>query len=89
MQSMEKVSVKKKQRRQICVLPTKDEGNSLCALSPPGTAEINKNGRTVFLEDFQPWFDKIPGRMSSIYTASELKGKNSYVFVHDAERRVE
>lgn len=116
----------------------------------PFWCEINKKGRTVFLEDFQPWFDKItgkypeieaypvdypgnitrwralldqpnllkiklpeevsghtwdvilvdgprghkfseeiPGRMSSIYTASQLKGKNSYVFVHDAERRVE
>ena len=112
--------------------------------------EINSKGRTVFLEDFQPWFDKItgeyprieaypvsytgnitqwralidqpaqlkidlpgevsgttwdvilvdgprghkflkeiPGRMSSIYTASQLVGKNGYVFVHDAERRVE
>ncbi len=116
----------------------------------PFWCEINKKGRTVFLEDFQPWFDKltgefpkieaypvsytgnitqwralidapdqlkielpgevsentwdmilvdgprghkfsedIPGRMSSIYTASQLVGKNGYVFVHDAERRVE
>lgn len=116
----------------------------------PFWCEINRKGQTVFLEDFQPWFDKItgenpnieaysvsytgnitqwrsfinspaqlkielprevsgntwdvilvdgprghkfsediPGRMSSIYTASQLVGKNSYVFVHDAERRVE
>jgi uncharacterized protein (TIGR01627 family) len=116
----------------------------------PFWCDINSKGRTVFLEDFQPWFDKItsaypeieaypvrypgnitrwktlidqpsqlklklqeevsgnywdvilvdgprghkfseeiPGRMSSIYTASQLVGKNGYVFVHDAERRVE
>jgi len=116
----------------------------------PFWCEINRKGRTVFLEDFQPWFDKItgeypeieaypvsytgnitqwralidapaqlkielpeevsgntwdvilvdgprghkfseeiPGRMSSIYTASQLVGKNGYVFVHDAERLVE
>lgn len=116
----------------------------------PFWREINRNGRTVFLEDFQPWYDKItskypdieaypvsypcnitqwkemldqperlavelpeevpldhwdvilvdgprghifkeeiPGRMSSIYTASQLVGKNGYVFVHDGERIVE
>jgi hypothetical protein len=116
----------------------------------PFWCKANGNGRTVFLEDFQPWFDKItamypeieayavsyhnnitqwrevldqpgqlavklpgevplhnwdlvlvdgprghqfkeeiPGRMSSIYTASQLVGKNGYVFVHDAERIVE
>lgn len=116
----------------------------------PFWCEINHGGRTVFLEDFQPWFDKItgqfpkieaypisypcnitqweelldqperlkvdlpeevsascwdvilvdgprghkfleeiPGRMSSIYTASLLVGKGGYVFVHDAERKVE
>jgi hypothetical protein len=30
-----------------------------------------------------------PGRMSSIYEASRLVGKNGYVFVHDAQRTVE
>lgn len=116
----------------------------------PFWCRANSNGRTVFLEDFQPWYDKItakypeieaypvsypgnitqwrevldqperltvelpgevplyhwdvilvdgprghkyseeiPGRMSSIYTASQLVGKNGYVFVHDAERVVE
>lgn len=110
----------------------------------------NRQGRTVFLEDFHPWYEKIttkfpdieaykvsypgnitrwkelleqpgqlslelpeevsgqawdvilvdgprshryseeiPGRMSSIYTASTLVGKNGYVFVHDAQRTVE
>jgi hypothetical protein len=112
--------------------------------------EANQNGRTVFLEDFQPWYDKIitrypdleaypvsypcnitqwqelmeqperlaidlpvevsdrlwdvilvdgprghkyseeiPGRMSSIYMASQLVGQKGYVFVHDAQRTVE
>lgn len=112
--------------------------------------DVNSKGRTVFLEDFQPWHDKIsakypdleaypvsypcnitqwkelldkpgqlaidlpeevsgqpwdvilvdgprghkysaeiPGRMSSIYTASQLIGKHGYVFVHDAQRTVE
>ncbi len=116
----------------------------------PFWCRANSNDRTVFLEDFQPWFDKItakypeieaypvsypcnitqwrevmdhperlevelpdevsgnkwdvilvdgprghkyseeiPGRMSSIYTASQLVGKNGYVFVHDAQRIVE
>lgn len=116
----------------------------------PFWCEANKNGRTVFLEDFKPWYDKItgkypdieaypvtypcnitqweemldqaeqldmnlppevsghrwdvivvdgprghkyaadiPGRMSSIYEASRLVGKKGYVFVHDAERKVE
>lgn len=116
----------------------------------PFWCRANSNGHTVFLEDFQPWYDKItakypeieaypvsypcnitqwrevmdqperlavdlpgevpldhwdvilvdgprghefteeiPGRMSSIYTASQLVGKNGYVFVHDAERIVE
>jgi len=116
----------------------------------PFWCNANGNGRTVFLEDFQPWYDKItakhpdieaypltypcnitqwkemmdqpeqlavnlpgevsankwdvilvdgprghkysaeiPGRMSSIYTASQLVGKNGYVFVHDAQRTVE
>jgi hypothetical protein len=116
----------------------------------PFWCRANSNGRTVFLEDFQPWFDKItamhpeieaypvtyhcnitqwrelmaqpekmelklpeeiplhhwdvilvdgprghkyseeiPGRMSSIYNASRLVGKNGYVFVHDAQRIVE
>jgi glucuronoxylan 4-O-methyltransferase len=32
---------------------------------------------------------EIPGRMSSIYEASRLAAKNSWVFVHDAERVVE
>ncbi|MDF1576259.1 MAG: hypothetical protein P1P86_13810 [Bacteroidales bacterium] len=116
----------------------------------PFWCEINKHGRTVFLEDFKPWFqnitgrypeieayavsypcnitqwkelldqahrltidlpdtvagsswdvilvdgprghkysEEIPGRMSSIYMASRLAGKSSYVFVHDAQRTVE
>lgn len=116
----------------------------------PFWCEINSKGRTVFLEDYKPWYDKItgkfpeieaypityplnitqwrevldhperlqlvlptevsgnkwdvilvdgprghqysekiPGRMSSIYTSSQLVGKGGYVFVHDAERRVE
>jgi len=116
----------------------------------PFWCEANKNGRTVFLEDYQPWYDKItgkypeieaynisypcnitqwqelidqpnrlkvdltadipdtpwnvilvdgprghefskeiPGRMSSIYMASQLVGKGGYVFVHDGERHVE
>ncbi len=116
----------------------------------PFWCRANSKGRTAFLEDFQPWFDKIttkypdieaypvsyplnitqwrevldqperlavelpaevpldhwdvilvdgprghqfkkeiPGRMSSIYTASKLVGKKGYVFVHDAERIVE
>lgn len=116
----------------------------------PFWCEINSKGRTVFLEDFQPWYDKItgkfpeieaypvafpcnitqwqevleqperlevdlpkevsqtswdvilvdgprghqysekiPGRMSSIYISSRLVGKGGYIFVHDAERRVE
>lgn len=111
---------------------------------------INRNGSTIFLEDYEPWFDKIslkypdletylvtypcnmtqwkevidqperlaialpenlenekfdvilvdgprghrftedqPGRMSSIYMASQLVGRGGYVFVHDAEREVE
>lgn len=116
----------------------------------PFWCEANKKGRTVFLEDFQPWFDKItgkypeieaypisypnnitqwkelidqthrlkvdlaadisetpwnvilvdgprghefskeiPGRMSSIYMASQLVTEGGYVFVHDGERHVE
>jgi hypothetical protein len=116
----------------------------------PFWCEANKHGPTVFLEDFQPWYDKItlkypdieaypvsypcnitqwkkmldqpdklavklpdevsghkwdvilvdgprghkysaeiPGRMSSIYEASRLVGKNGYVFVHDAQRIIE
>ena len=116
----------------------------------PFWCSANGEGRTVFLEDFPPWYDKItakypdieayrisypcnitqweevldqpeqlelelpgeitghpwdvilvdgprghkyaseiPGRMSSIYTASRLVGKKGYVFVHDAQRTVE
>jgi len=116
----------------------------------PFWSSANGKGRTVFLEDFKPWYDKvtskypdieaypvsypcnitqwkevldqpeqlaldlpveitghkwdvilvdgprghkysaeIPGRMSSIYTASQLVGKNGHVFVHDAQRTVE
>lgn len=116
----------------------------------PFWCDANENGRTTFLEDYQPWYDKItkkypdieaypvtypnsisrwkelldqpeqlvldlpdeitnqswdvilvdgprgnnffeetPGRMSSIYTASQLVGEKGYVFVHDAERTVE
>jgi len=116
----------------------------------PFWCSANGDGRTVFLEDFQPWYDKIttkypdieaypvsypcnitqwkkvldqpeqlaldlpeeitaqkwdvilvdgprghkysaeiPGRMSSIYTASQLVGTKGYVFVHDAQRTVE
>lgn len=111
---------------------------------------VNKKGRTLFLEDYEPWFEKIthehpeleaykisypvnitqwqelmdkpeklkvelpsgiknqswdvilvdgprghnlmpetPGRMSSIYMASQLHAKGGYVFVHDAERYIE
>ena len=110
----------------------------------------NHGGRTVFLEDLEPWYREIcsrnpeleayqityshditqwetlldhperlamdlppevtraswdvilvdgprggkysaesPGRMSSIYEASRLAGKNGYVFIHDAQRTVE
>lgn len=116
----------------------------------PFWREANRQGRTVFLEDYKPWYDKItgmypdleaypvtypgnitlwkdlldkpeqlamnlpaevsgqswdvilvdgprghkyseeiPGRMSSIYEASRLVGKRGYVFVHDAERKLE
>jgi len=116
----------------------------------PFWREANRQGRTVFLEDYKPWYDKItamypdleayavsypgnitrwkelldkpeqlamnlpaevsghpwdvilvdgprghkyseeiPGRMSSIYEASRLVGKKGYVFVHDAERKLE
>lgn len=116
----------------------------------PFWKDANGNGRTVFLEDFRPWYDKItttypdieaypvsypcnitqwqelmdqperlaidlpskvsgrlwdvilvdgprghkyaeeiPGRMSSIYLASQLVGRKGYVFVHDAQRTVE
>lgn len=116
----------------------------------PFWCEINSKGRTVFLEDYKPWYDKIttsfpeieaypicyplnitqwrevlehperlqldltsevngnkwdvilvdgprghqyseeiPGRMSSIYTSSQLVGKGGFIFIHDAERRVE
>jgi len=116
----------------------------------PFWCKANGKGRTVFLEDFQPWYDKIttrypeieaypvsypcnitqwkevldqperlavelpgevplkqwdvilvdgprghkyakeiPGRMSSIYTASRLVREKGYVFVHDAQRSVE
>lgn len=111
---------------------------------------VNHKGQTLFLEDYEPWFEKIthdfpeleayrvsypnnitqwqelldqpeklkmelpseitnykwdvilvdgprannlkpdtPGRMSSIYMASQLVGKGGYVFVHDAERFIE
>jgi len=111
---------------------------------------INRKGSTIFLEDYEPWFEKIslkypdleaylvsypcnmtqwkevidkperltialpetvknekfdvilvdgprghrftddqPGRMSSIYMASQLVERGGYVFVHDAEREVE
>ena len=116
----------------------------------PFWSQANPNGRNAFLEDYQPWFDKItrkfpaleaypvsypcnitewedvidkpdrlamdlpgeitgnkwdvilvdgprghkysqehPGRMSSIYMASQLVARDGYVFVHDAERTVE
>jgi len=116
----------------------------------PFWRSANGKGRTVFLEDFKPWYDKItakypdieaypvsypcnitqwkevldqpeqlamdlpaeitghqwdvilvdgprghkysaeiPGRMSSIYTSSQLVGKYGSVFVHDAQRTVE
>jgi len=116
----------------------------------PFWSRVNGRGRTVFLEDSEPWYERIcsihpeleahkvtypgnitqwedlldkperlamdlpeevsgtdwdvilvdgpqgntispeiPGRMSSIYEASRLIGKNGWVFVHDAERVVE
>jgi uncharacterized protein (TIGR01627 family) len=116
----------------------------------PFWCSANGKGRTVFLEDFKPWYEKItakypdieaypvsypcnitqwkevldqpeqlamdlpveitghqwdvilvdgprghkysseiPGRMSSIFTASRLVGKKGNVFVHDAQRTVE
>lgn len=116
----------------------------------PFWSRINRHGSTIFLEDYEPWFDRIslkypeleaylvsypcnmtqwkevidqperlaivlpekvknekfdvilvdgprghrytedqPGRMSSIFMASRLVGRNGYVFVHDAEREVE
>lgn len=116
----------------------------------PFWSKVNLKGRNAFLEDYQPWFDKItkkfpaleaysvsypcnitewedvidkperlamnlpleivntlwdvifvdgprghrysedqPGRMSSIYMASQLVARGGYVFVHDAERTVE
>lgn len=116
----------------------------------PFWCEINSKGRTVFLEDYKPWYEKItgmfpeieaysityplnitqwrealehpgqlqlalptevttnkwdvvlvdgprghqyskeiPGRMSSIFTSSQLVAKGGYVFIHDAERKLE
>jgi len=54
--------------------------------------EVSRASWDVILVDGprgEKYTSEIPGRMSSIYEASRLVGKNGYVFVHDAERTVE
>jgi len=58
--------------------------------SLPG--EVSANKWDVILVDGprgHKYSAEIPGRISSIYTASQLVGKNGYVFIHDAQRTVE